>query len=365
MTQLVYDHQIFSRQRVGGVSRYFVELAAGVAANSEFATSVVAPLHMNVLLAARRDVPLVGTYLPHIRGTGALRFAVNARVSHHHLRRMRPDIVHETYFSDMSGTPCSPMVITVFDMIHELFPQFFRPDDSTARRKRAAVQRASHVICISESTRQDLLTCIDVDPERVSVIPLAANDSFGTASLDPRSVPMPYVLYVGEREGYKNFKMALTAFLKSGLPSKGVAFVCFGGGAWSASDAQRASELGMPPSLLIHRHGNDRALAELYQNAEAFLYPSLYEGFGIPPLEAMNCGCPVICSRTSSLPEVVADAAELFDPADVDDIARALRAVVGDSDRSRDLRYLGARRASEFSWLQCALRTTEIYRRML
>ena len=362
--RLAYDHQIFSLQRVGGISRYYVELAARLSTDSEFETAIVAPFHMNALLAERRQVTVVGARVPHLRGTGALRFALNAWISRRYLRRNTPDIVHETYFSDGSVAPPGVRtVVTVFDMIHELYPNFYHAGDPTARRKRAAVQRASQVICISESTRHDLLEYIAVDPERVSVVPLAASSSFSQADARARSVSMPYVLYVGHRDGYKNFKRAVGAFVESGLPAMGIAFVCFGGGAWSAADAEVVSGAGVSSSLVIRRHGDDAALAELYRNAEAFVYPSLYEGFGIPPLEAMACGCPVVSSNSSSLPEVVGEAAELFDPIDVHDMARALAAVVGKSDRSGELRDLGVRRAALFSWSKNAADTKAIYRR--
>ena len=366
MTRLAYDHQIFSRQRFGGVSRYYVELAARVAADPEFEAAVVAPIHMNALLAERQEVPVVGVYVRHLHGTGALRSALNAGITRVHFRRSRPDIVHETYFGEKSVAPRGVQtVVTVFDMIHELFPQFFHPGDLTARRKRAAVQRASQVICISESTRHDLLDHVQIDPARVSVVPLGASSTFVQDEGRQRSVPAPYVLYVGQRDGYKNFKSAAAAFAESGLPALGMKLVCFGGGPWSARDGDAVSSTGLPNSIVIRRHGDDAALAELYQNAEAFLYPSLYEGFGIPPLEAMMCGCPVICSGASSLPEVVGNAAELFDPADVHDIARALGSVVGNSARSGELRQLGTRRASLFSWSASASRTKEIYRRLV
>ncbi|MGI8509593.1 MAG: glycosyltransferase family 4 protein, partial [Gemmatimonadaceae bacterium] len=313
--RIAYDHQIFSLQPYGGISRYFVELASRVASDPDFGVRIVAPMHLNQLLRSNDAVPVRGTYVPHFRGTGVLRLLSNSIASRLHLLTAGVDLIHETYYTRERIAPRGiPTVVTVFDMIHERFPQSFNARSATRSRKRAAITRASRILCISDSTRRDLLEEIPIDPARISVVPLAADPGLVLLAAPDRLIAAPYVLYVGQRRGYKNFDACLDAFVASGLPDRGVIFVCFGGGALTEIDRQGVQKAGLPDAAVVHLGGGDDVLATLYQHAEAFIYPSLYEGFGIPPLEAMVCGCPVICSRTSSLPEVVGTAAEMFNP---------------------------------------------------
>ena len=364
--RLAYDHQVFTLQPYGGISRYFVELASRVASDPEFDVEVVAPMHLNELLRHDKRVPVTGWYVPHLRGTFMARYASNWIASRAHFAVRSPKLIHETYFAlERNAGPRVPTVVTVFDMIHERFRDSFSPRDSTRARKRAAVRRASRVICISESTRSDLLEEIDIDPARVFVTPLAVDPALATRANSTRLVQAPYVLYVGARGGYKNFAASVAAFAASGLPERGVVFVCFGGAPWNASDRDAVASAGLRSDMVLHLRGGDDALATLYKHAEVFLYPSLYEGFGIPPLEAMVCGCPVASSMTSSLPEVVGAAAETFDPGSVEEIAGALLNVVDSPGRAAELRTRGYARAGNFSWQRCADQTKEIYRSLV
>ncbi len=160
----------------------------------------------------------------------------------------------------------------------------------------------------------------------------------------------PFLLYVGLREGYKNFHRLLAAYSRSQLLKRDFDLVCFGGGALGGEERSRARDLGVPTARLRYVSGGDEALAQLYASAAALVYPSVYEGFGIPPLEAMSVGCPVICSNSSSLPEVVGDAAELFDPLDEDQIRSAMERVVMSEGLRKDLSERGRRRCALFSW---------------
>ena len=125
------------------------------------------------------------------------------------------------------------------------------------------------------------------------------------------------------------------------------------------------AQLNLPTDRIIQIGGSDALLRSLLRKAAAFVYPSIYEGFGFPPLEAMAEGCPVISSRTSSMPEVIGDAAEFFDPNDIDSIAAAIAAVVGSPIRQTELREKGKRRLACFSWAKCARETAEVYQGLL
>lgn len=361
---ILFDHQAFSLQSHGGISRYYCELASRLQ-HLGCAVEIVAPLHSNDHLRALGGVKIVGQYIPRIRYTMTARRRLNDTLSTLLIRR-RPkiDLVHETYYSaSRSDSLSTKRVVTVYDMIHEKFPSDFDPRDPTCLNKARAVQRADHVICISENTRQDLITLLNVAPEKTSVTYLASD--FAEHALETTETPIaskPYIAYVGMRRGYKNFLLLLDAVAGSEPIRKEFDIVCFGGSAFTQAELEMVKRLGLQEKV-HQRGGGDSALRAHYKNASIFVYPSAYEGFGIPPLEAMAMGCPVVCSNTGSLPEVVGDAAELFDPSDPSQLAWAIERALG-QERRDELVRRGKERIKRFSWDNCARETLAIYQRI-
>lgn len=365
--KIAFDPHIFCLQRYGGASRYFAELVGQLSELPDTIATALAFVHINQHLSGSGNYRVVGrafSGLPEFLRPGLAR--ANAYLAGHWINRNPVDVLHETYYSmrPVSRSFSGPVVITVLDMIHERFPSLHSRFLPVTERKRAAVARADHVICISESTRRDLIEILGVKPEKTSVVHLGSTlRAPGAAGTDtgPAADGKPYVLFVGKRGGYKNFRSLLLAFGRSESLRNSHRLVCFGDVPLLPEERAEARHLGMPSGHLLHETGGDARLGVLYQHASLLAYPSLYEGFGIPPLEAMSLGCPVACSNTSSLPEVVGDAAEQFDPEDPADIARALEAVLGSTARSQELRRKGFERARMFSWSTCAIRTRRVY----
>jgi glycosyltransferase involved in cell wall biosynthesis len=253
-------------------------------------------------------------------------------------------------------------------MVHELYPDMFADDNPTRFQKRCSVERADHVICISENTRRDLIEILKVSSEKISVVHLGV-DALEKAGKFPGGeegrFPKPFLLYVGHRAGYKNFTALLRAFASSPDLAKDFDLVAFGGGPLSPAEVELIAQLRLPADSVRQVGGDDSLLGAHYRAAAAFVYPSIYEGFGLPPLEAMAQGCPVISSNTSSMPEVIGDAAEFFDPLDVESLAHSLHKVLSDQCYAGDLVQRGHRRLRQFSWERCARETLDVYKALL
>ena len=227
------------------------------------------------------------------------------------------------------------------------------------------------MICVSESTRKDLLDLVDVDPGKVHVIHhgfehvgTAEAPSSAENAMLAKLVGDPYLLYVGARHSYKNFEGFLRGLVKAGLHRE-VRVIAFGGGSLTPHEMALIRSLGFPEGQIVQLGGSDSMLRALFREARAFVYPSLYEGFGFPPLEAMAQSCPVISSNASSMPEVIGDAAEFFDPTDTESMALAILSVVNSRGRREELIELGHRRLAIFSWKKCAKETLAIYQNLI
>jgi len=375
--KVAYDSQIFAAQKYGGVSRYYCEIASRIAKELDVDVSIIAPMHINAYLEhvpqgiisgfrapfADRLLKIYGASYIHLmmRGLGSLAGDVM-------LRSMKPDIVHETYFSPYRlGGRKARRVLTIYDMIHEKFASHFRLSERAARYKALAAERADHVICISESTRRDAIEILGLNPDKASVIYLGY-DFLETdeANVDQQILPTsePYLLYVGNRAGYKNFFRFLEVYGTSPEIKTGYKLICFGGGSFTRQELIRIQELGLVNEQVIQLAGSDQMLSRLYSKASAFVYPSLYEGFGIPPLEAMAHDCPVVCSNTSSIPEVVGNAGEYFYPTDSESLCAAIQTVVGSESHREFLIREGRERLKLFSWDRCAAETLDVYKKL-
>jgi glycosyltransferase involved in cell wall biosynthesis len=363
--RIAFDYQAFCLRSHGGVARYFVRIAEQLIAAQQD-VGFFAPLHQNHFA---RGLPpgvvhgyALNRYPPRC---GRLILPLNHLFSKLAIHRWRPQVVHETYYSRRRLAPKScPSVVTVYDMIHELFPKDLTSRDNTTKLKRLAVDRADHVICISESTRRDLIEIFGTRDSKVSVVHLGV-DRFlcaGEPSEKLLAKTTPYLLYVGSRWGYKNYSGFVRAVASSARLKTDFDILAFGGGTFSASEIALLAELGFRAGQVRQVSGDDVLLGHYYSRAAGLVYPSLYEGFGLPPLEAMANGCAVICSNTSSLPEVVGEAAELFDPKSSDDMVAAIERVVYSPSRTRNLLERGRQRLAAFSWNRCANRTLDIYR---
>lgn len=368
--KVAYDAQIFSGQIYGGVSRYYCELATRVSVNPELDVKIVAPMHVNAYLRNLPSGIVSGFHSPLPYDFMRLpQRAASLVLSDIMLRWMQPDIVHETYyFKYPLGFSKAKRVLTIYDMIHEKFESQFQYGDKTAKHKAAAAARADHVICISESTKSDVIEILGINPEKISVIHLGFDlmtNNHNVTNTVQYMDSKPYLLYVGTRGGYKNFQRFLEAYASSKLLRSEFRIVSFGGGKFNAEELDLIEKFSLTKDQVIQLSGDDSLLGELYINASIFVFPSLYEGFGIPPLEAMSYSCPVACSNTSSIPEVVGQAGQYFDPKDVNSIQNAIELVVTSVKTKNSLIEKGRERLNHFSWDKCANETQSVYKSLI
>jgi glycosyltransferase involved in cell wall biosynthesis len=268
-------------------------------------------------------------------------------------------IVHRTYYPiiDLAGSKVR-RVETLHDMWDE---RSNRGDDKGARMrswiKRRALERADLVICVSHHSREELLTLWPWLEPKTKVIP----HGIRRLSVDPipAGIDRPFFLFVGRRGLYKNFGLALESLRRSGLADHDL--VCFGGGPLGREERTEIQSAGLSERVVQIEGGDDR-LAGLYEAATALLYPSTYEGFGFPLLEAMVHDCPVVAAPLTSLPEVGGDAVLYAPPSDADAWAAAILQLVMDADLANRLRSLGRQRATQFLWSDVAAAHADCYR---
>ena len=365
--KILFDYQIFRAQKYGGISRYFYEIAKHLSVEKWCDVEIFAPLHVNQYLLLPSNIRVRGRKFINPPYSGFVIRNINSLLTRFFVKpRKDIDIFHETYYSIADNCPPSAKrVITVYDMIHEKFANYFPSYDPTRKNKACAVNRADHVICISENTRQDVVTLLGVPIEKTSVVYLGYPLLNHGESINLKKNKKPFILYVGIRDGYKNYDLLLRAFASSTVLRKEFSIVCFGGGNASSAEIKLMNELNLPSDCVIYMGGDDSVLAGLYASAEIFVYPSLYEGFGIPPLEAMSLGCPVVCANTSSIPEVVGNAALLFDPKNESALRNAIEKVVSSSKYIDELKAKGYERIKYFSWEKCTQDTLNVYKKVL
>ncbi len=293
-------------------------------------------------------------------------------------RRDGIDVMHVQY--SVSPLFAVPVVTTVHDVTFRLFPQLFSLRDQVLLNLTvpSSVRRACRVLAVSESTRRDILKAYPATtPAKVVTTLLAAGSEFRPFSAaeqeaarillrDTYGVSGPYALAVGVLQPRKNLPMLLKAF-RSARRLKGFEqkLVVTGKRGWLTSEidsAIAAAEVGGSGDILLTGYVPDEHLPLLYACADAMLYPSLYEGFGLPPLEAMACGCPVLVSSTSSLPEVVGSAGMLLDPTRPGDWIDAIGLILTHEAQRERLSAAGLERSKQFGWKRTALQTIEVYK---
>lgn len=290
-----------------------------------------------------------------------------------HLYRRKLDLYHSTHYV-LPAWVQSKVVVTIHDIIHLLYPEFLPSNLAflyAQRMIRRSLTRGDRIIAVSQNTRSDLMHHFDVDGRKIQVVHNGVEDVF-RAPLPPEDlarwlrdlgVSQPYILFVGNPKPHKNLDNLVKAYARARrLAQFDAPLICVGHRDGSEFKIrQRAEYLGVGDRVRLLGHVAQEALPAIYQGAALFLYPTLYEGFGLPVIEAMASGIAVITSNTSALKEIAEGYAHLVDPLDIDGMAKAIARCMGDSEHRASLAKLGLRRAEDFRWDRAARKTLEIY----
>lgn len=353
--RVVFDDIAFELQNAGGVSKNWAKLIEYFSNNEGIylhniqgkraKNNLFFPKDKKLNIELNDIIPLViRRYLP----------VINVK---------KCDVFHSSYYRVPLFSKKIKQVVTVHDFMYELFDIGLKKKVHIWQ-KRKAMLRASAIICVSEYTKKDLIKLYpEIDKNILYVVPNGVDCEF--KKLDTPQSNKKYILYVGQRVGCKNFKFVVKLFASSDYFVKNnFHLVCVGGGAFSKTELNEFSELGLEALITQKLLVNNNELNVLYNNAYALLFPSTYEGFGIPALEAQMAGCPVVYAITSSLPEVMGYSELGYE---LDDIPQALQKIdsLKDNELKQRIIMRGIKHASKFSWHNNAKQTYDIYKKIL
>lgn len=384
--RVLYDYQVFEHQVYGGISRYHYELLKGADSHPDFQWSL--PLlrssnhYINLLprfKGALKSSDDYERFFLRLEFPGKWRLfktwqklfgeqqRINQRASIEALQKGEFDVFHPTDLDDyfipyLNG---KPFVITIHDMIDEIFPEYGFHVHSNYRTsvKEKLIRQAAGIVAVSENTKQDIIDRFDIHPDRIRVIHHGVSGNTNVSDGSSRVVEGPYFLFIGKRTHYKNFYFLLQCLQSFLLENRKLKVLCCGA-PFNEKEKNYFRDLNIEQQI-IHVDASDNKLTSLYQHAVAFLYPSQYEGFGMPILEAFQLGCPVLTTPTSSIPEVAADAALYFEPKKIISVQDAVRVIMVDQDKRKELIEKGHHRASAFTWENTVRKHVEFYKELV
>lgn len=394
--KILFDHQAFEMQAYGGISRYHFELLQGLSNSENILPRVsikrtnneyLKKIRENILLpgdiqgfSGKKIAPFdpynpiipssiwqIKTFINKVKNRNIRE--ENIKNSIKQLQDGNYDIFHPTYYDPYfcNHLKGHPFVITIHDLIQEKFPEFFPLRDEAIERKMLLIEQADHIIAVSESTKKDIITFYDTPPDDISVVYHGCDHSKASPEVIPENtlqIPKKFFLYVGDRQFHKNFYFMLESIspLLKKLPDYYI--VCCGGGQMLEPEKQFFKKLHLSDKI-IHVDSSEKTLGYCYNNAIALIYPSLYEGFGIPIIEAFSHKCPVIASNIPTTIEIGENAFSGFEPKDPGSFRQAVNKILSDPSYRETNVLMGKRLSEKFSWDRAVRDTIQVYNRVV
>lgn len=366
MIKVLFDNQIFTKQSYGGISRYFAAIINGLNSKSEF------DVFPKKYYSSNQHCFENNLAVPSIFFNG-LSYKGKNRIENSLIKRQRGQIFkslkkgnfgvfHPTYYDTdfLEYLPENkPFVLTVHDMIHELFlDNEHNVLSQETLGKRVLIPKANHIIAISEQTKKDILQFYpELESNKISVI-YHGHYSLGIS----RSKPLynKYLLFVGNRDLYKNFYW-LVLSAADYIKETGIKLICAGGGNFNDIELELIHSLKLEGHIFYHPIDNDETLVNLYTNAICFIFPSKYEGFGLPILEAFSANCPVLLNEASCFPEIGGDAALYFNLDNPTSLIDQINSILTNNELKTNLIAKGRIRASLFNWNTSINKHIQVY----
>jgi len=362
--KVVLDYSIFFHQKYGGISRYFLNLYNKFLERN-INTKIIAPIHNNLFLNNYKFNNFNGYYIKdYPKHTRKIFKTYNHLFSKFFSKFYKPDIIHKTFYEkNFDNNHKVKKIITVYDLVHEIYYKDYN-QQKDFRPKKTALSNIDYIICPSNKTKSDLIDFYNIPKEKIEVIYMGIHKFNEKPIGNIIKINEPYILYVGDRKRYKNFETLLKAFSLSSKIQKDFKLVCFGGGKFTDIEKKKILEFKIKDKDIIQMDGEDDQLCYLYKTAKTYIFPSKYEGLGLPNLEAMSLGCPVISSNHEAILEAVGDAAELFNPNNPEELCLKMEETLYSSEKIKDLINKGFNRSKYFSWEKCASETLDVYKKI-
>jgi len=365
---IVLDPQIYNNQKYGGISRYYTEVFSNL---KKEGIEVIVPLNFSknvyfnesILSEKNKNFDYFFLYFLSLIGVSIRKRTkkINKKLLCKTLLNKKYDVFiptfYDTYFLDYIGD--KPFVLTVYDMIHELFPCYFEGYEFIAKNKLLLMEKATKIIAVSHNTKKDILKIYPhINADKIEVIyhgnSVLSNSNFKV------DLPDNYLLFVGARDNYKNFIFFINSVVELLKENQDLQIICAGGGDFSKNEISFLKSLNLLDRVK-YRFFKENELGAYYRNAKCFVFPSEYEGFGIPVLEAMANDCPIILPYNSSFPEVAGEAGIFYELNNSEALLEKIKLVLNDANFRKSHISLGKEQVEKFSWEKASKQCLEVY----
>lgn len=367
--KILVHPQIYNSQRYGGISRYYTEILSRISRKA----TVQIPLYgcsnvyynKSVLVTFTQKIYRLWIQLLILLNIRAIE--KTRKRNDNFFRRVISkkdfDVFITTYYDIdfLKYIDSKPFVLTVYDMIYELFPEYFLDDKKLIPNKLFLMEKATRIIAVSENTKKDIISIYPhIDASKIDVIYHGCSIKINTKSVV--TLPENYLLFVGTRALYKNFIFLVNSIAELLQNDPNLYLICAGGGDFDSYEKEIVFKLGLQKQILQKQFEDDE-LGVFYSKAKCFVFPSLYEGFGLPILEAMSCGCPVVLTNHSSFPEVAGSAGVYYELNNTEDLKNKIKNLIQNKSLHQEFSLRGLEQVKKFSWEKAADECLSVYKK--
>jgi glycosyltransferase involved in cell wall biosynthesis len=360
-----FDSSIFLKQKDGGISGYFINIS------NELIKQRLSHFFF-IIFNKNKKISKLANNFTLFRISRSYYLQIILEKINFYFERLfflfyKPTVIHQTYYTYTKKQKI-PLITTIHDMIPEIFDKKYYFEKDLIKKKKKSIYNSDHIICVSNNTKKDLINVYnDLDASKISVIyPGRGNFEKYQFFKIPQEINFinntKYILFVGKRGSYKNFNFFLESISNSKKILKDYKIICFGSEKFSSWELNIHKKFGFSKDSVIHVNANDYTLGCLYKNAHLLINPSLYEGFGMPPVEAMSLNCPVVSSYTGASNEVLKNSALFFNPESSSEIMLKCENILYNENLRKEYIEKGNKHSLNYSWEKCTTEIINLYK---